>query len=464
MLDELGHRLDAAKRHDLLKRLEMKDTNTALAAEAELSLLSAISRVARLKVEPKLSGSSRRPDCFSPDLFPSGAALVEIRALSDDNFSGREAMNRTANIVAGFADRLRKGAGRQLYFEFLERSYWKKRFHRERCVAPDFELTDRIKEQLKRWVAAPDWPNPDRIRVTEGKTDVVIRWVSSTSPHFRVFCSMPPVAYDLEDNPIYKALKKKARQVKQPGAHALRCIFLVDVGCDLLRRLKPMGGMREVSGEAIIVHALKKLSIDIVCVFSPYRERQALFNYESTLNWRVTYFDQRSSVPPDECAKLAAVAARLPAPHFEGYQARDLHRQNGFDPQSGNQHLHTVVSTWPQMGKTSIKISTRLVHEYLAGRISPSQFASRAFHKEKNFFETELSRGNTVQAVRLERCGPDEDDDYLVFDLDFDWGAVPLTHRRVGGVPIGAIKSAVRRAYLRLLKPRRSGSRSTKLD
>ena len=80
---------------------------------------------------------------------------------------------------------------------------------------------------------------------------------------------MPPVAYDLRDNPIYKALKKKSRQVSGAGKDILRVVFLVDAGCELLRRLRPIGaasGM-EVTGEEVIWNAMQKLGLDIVCVF-----------------------------------------------------------------------------------------------------------------------------------------------------------------------------------------------------
>lgn len=83
-------------------------------------------------------------------------------------------MDRTANIIAAYADRLRKGAGKHLYFEFNERSYWTRRCHRERCVDPVFRLTPAVEKQLRDWITAAHWPAPAAIRIIEGKTDVVI--------------------------------------------------------------------------------------------------------------------------------------------------------------------------------------------------------------------------------------------------------------------------------------------------
>lgn len=292
MLSELSAELGLEKFRDLQKRLDHTNTKTALAAEAELAVLWAVSQVAQLTPEPVLPSSSHKPDAESRDLFSSGPAVIEVRALSDDSFSGKEAMDRTANIISGYADQIRKGAGKYLYFQFGERSYWASGFHRERSVDPSFQLDPEIKTILRHWIAAPDWPNPSAIRLTHGKTDVVISPNESPLRLYRTFCTMPAVAYDLEDNPIYKALKKKASQIKGAEAGTLRCAVLVDVGCSLLRRLQPIGA-QEIGGETIIRYSLRKLSIDLVIVLSPYRQRELGFAPRSRMLWYVHCFDTR---------------------------------------------------------------------------------------------------------------------------------------------------------------------------
>jgi len=306
----------------------------------------------------------------------------------------------------------------------MERRYWDKRFHRERCVDPEFHLSPDIKKELREWITADNWPTPDRIRISEDKTDVIVSWHKSTVPQFRVHCRMPPVAYDLEDNPVYKALKKKVSQVKEAGDRRLRCIFLVDAGCDLLRRLRPMG-VHEIGGGSIIQHALRKLSIDMVCVFSPYRKRQLVFAPESHLFWQVTFFDKREGMAESEYSNLQKLAAQLPHPRFEGYQARDLHRQGAFDPSKHGWYLGTHVTT-RGAGQMTIKVSARLVQEYMAGRMNAETFRQQAFGNERNYFEMELAHGHTIRDVRFESAGLDEDDDYVEFDLDFDWSVASL--------------------------------------
>lgn len=410
--------ISPSKVEDLSACLSHSDTKTALAAESELAVLWGVSRVAHLDIEPALS-SGRRPDAFSKDLFRSQGAVLEVRALSDDSFSGKEAMDRTANIVAGYADQLRKGAGKHLYFEFNERSYWTNRFHRERCVDPSFRISPSIEKQLKDWILAPEWPSPRAIRVIDDKTDVLVSWKQSTVRQFRTFCTMPSVAYDVEDNPIYKALKKKAKQIKAAPSGVLRCVFLVDAGCGLLRQLRPMGSGYEISGERIIRHSIAKLGIDLVIVLSPRRVRELHISFRSELKWNVCCFDRRYATLDDEYDRLKDLASLLPPPYFEGYQARDIHRQGGFTTGSRNSYLPTKVTT-RNGGTMTIKLSAGLLLEYLAAQIDAEQFRKLAFSSTSNLFSLERVRGRSILECRLESGGIDEDDDYIVFELDYD--------------------------------------------
>ena len=422
MLTELSILVPASKANDLIARLEHVDTDAALGAEAELSMLWAISQVAHLVVEPTLPDSNRVPDAWSDNLIGTASAAIEIAALSDDSFSGNNAMKRTANIISSYANSISKDAGRHLSFEFLERSYWDKRFYRERLVDPAFELSENTKRQLQTWIANRNKPTRQRIRIAEEKTDIVLTWHEAPLPRVRVFSKMPPVAYDLEDNPVFRTLKKKSRQLKGAGAETLRAVLMVDAGCNLLRTLRRGGMVMEISGEEIVRHALRKLSIDLVLVCSPFREPpQILSPNRSNLYWKVTCFDGRQDVPENDYQLLEKMAGVLPKPRFEGYQARAMHKDGQFEPQQRGWYSGTTITS--DKGVMTIKISSRLVQEYLAGRFDAATFQNYAFGGDENVFDRELSRGRTIQGIRFERGGVDRDDDFLVFDMDFDWGA-----------------------------------------
>ena len=146
--------------------------------------------------------------------------------------------------------------------------------------------------------------------------------------------------------------------------------------------------------------------------------------------WKVTLFEREPSAQRDaEYERLNRIALGLPQPQLEGYQARSWHRQGLFDPQGKGIYLGTTFTTKGGFNM-SISISSRMVLELLAGRITQEQFQNYACACD-NFFEQQLKAGCTIQTARLEKGGLDEDDDQLVFELEPDWGARPLRNPKL---------------------------------
>ena len=245
MLQELSQFVPDEKRRALAKCIDSKNSRIALSHETELAFLWALTRVVQAEIEPQFSETTRRPDALASTLFPSAPAVIEVRAISDDNFSGKEHMNRTAEKIIHFTNAIRRRSGTRLHFEFGETSYYRDgRYHRIRLVDPHFHVTPSMKNQLRDWITAPDWPNPDKIRIREGSTDVIVTCHERRIlPHNRTHCRMPAVAYDLEDNPVFKALKDKAKQFGKINRKILRCVVLFDTGSYLLWQLRPFGGV-----------------------------------------------------------------------------------------------------------------------------------------------------------------------------------------------------------------------------
>jgi hypothetical protein len=393
-----------------------------LSAELELGLLWSLKQVAEIEIAPVIPNSASRPDAFSANLFPRAPAYVEITALSDDTFSGQVAMTRTANIISQFSERLRKGSSKHLYFEFQEHRYYDNgRYHRVRGVSGNFQLAPPLEAALNDWLKASDWPSPPAIRLTDNQTDVVIRWKEKVHPLSRTFTSMPAVATHVEDNPIFKRLRKKERQLSGIPAGSLKCIFLGDAGCRMLRELKPLGPT-DVSGDQTIRHFLARSSVDIVCVFSPYRSLE-MFRGFSPPQWKVSLYE-RVQQSPGEYARINRLATCIPKPQLEGYQARSWHEQGNFNPQGRGIYLGCRMTT--QSSSLSISISARMVLELLAGRLTQEQFHNFLFGENQNQFDHELRLGMTIQAARIDKGGLDEDDDHLVFDFELDSGAAAL--------------------------------------
>jgi hypothetical protein len=425
MLQSILHYAGSGKTKEIFSRLENKDTKTALAAEIELALLWALSEVSTIEVEPLLE-SGRRPDVFSSDVYEGRNTFIEITAVSDDEFSGSIVMDRAANIISEYARQIRKDCAEYLFFTFGEEGGFKNgKYIRRRKITREFQLTEPLKEKLRAWLSAGDWPNPPSIRLTDDRIDVVVERKSYVTGRFRTHSSMPPLAYDIERNPVFKALKRKGEQLSKVSDHSLRWIFLGDAGCNLLRDLNPImkSAYGELSGNQIIHHYLSKSRIDMVCVFSATHSNYPTQQWHKKF-WQITIFDRRPEFDMQEYEKLERLARLLPRPHYAAYQARALHKQGVFDPQRRGNYLGSSFSTRGLGMPLTVKFSARLLQEFLAGRITKEQFQRQSF--DVDFFENCLKSGQTIQAARIESAGIDEDDDYIVLEMNHDWAAKPL--------------------------------------
>ncbi len=174
--------------------------------------------------------------------------------------------------------------------------------------------------------------------------------------------------------------------------------------------------------------AFKFNDVDFVCVFSPYRTYIPMGPVSwRTPQWRTTLFSQKATKDRgDEYERLNRIAAALPKARLEAYQARSWHQQGLFDPQGVGMYLGTMTSSKGGGLGMSISISSRMVLELLAGRISQKEFEEYAFGRNKNLFDLQMKFGNTIQEARLEKSGVDEDDDKIVFELELDPGATPF--------------------------------------
>ena len=68
----------------------------------------------------------------------------------------------------------------------------------------------------------------------------------------------------------------------------------------------------------------------------------------------------------------------------------------------------------------TIKVSAKRMHRLLAGKMTVEQFTDETF-EGKNEFASRLAQGLAIRSVTFESGGLDKDDDYLVFELDFDF-------------------------------------------
>jgi hypothetical protein len=116
MLDELGPFLVGGKRADLVRRLNSRRVDQSPPAEIELSILWSAMQFGEIEIEPSWSHTSRRPEVFIQELYPSRSAVIEVAAVSDGSMSGDELMRRCSIAIFDFCNTIKKGVGPHLYF------------------------------------------------------------------------------------------------------------------------------------------------------------------------------------------------------------------------------------------------------------------------------------------------------------------------------------------------------------
>lgn len=422
MLDDLRALLIEKKVSSLLGGLRDKKKEQLIATEMELGLLWGIRQVAKLQVDPPLPNSTRVPDAYSEDLFDE-PSYIEVTTISDGKLSGEQAMQRAAQRILEYANTCRKNIGRYLHFSFDERDYWEgSQYFREHHVAPDFELTDAMRSDLKTWIESPGFENSS-LKLQDQGTRVTIKSTDFAHPvGFNYFSSLPPLAYDLEENPLFTALEEKNTQLAAVPSSALKVIFVADGGSRLLRRLSDKDPQRQYkSGEEIIGHFLKKRDIELVCVFSTIDQQSCSFNRRN-LRWKVSYYCGRSG-RVRSFGKLEQLVHSLPPPRFEASQARSIQKQVGFAPTARGWYLGTTIGSGRE--KFTVKLSARLLQEFLAGRVTAERFHDDV--SGKNLFEKWLSEGYVIRDARFESAGIDEDDDHVILELRRDPAAADFT-------------------------------------
>jgi hypothetical protein len=422
MLDDLRPLITENKVSSLLGGLRDKKKEQMIATEMELGLLWGINQVAQLQVDPALPNSSRVPDAYSEDLFDE-PSYIEITTISDGKLSGEEAMQRAAQRILEYANTCRKNIGKYLHFSFDEKDHWEgSQYFREHRVAPDFELTDSMKSELKAWIDSVGFENSS-VKVQDEGTGVTVKSTDFAHPvGFNYFSSLPSLAYDLESNPLFTALEEKNAQLAAVPSSALKVIFVADRGSRLLRRLSEKDPQRQYkSGEEIIGHFLRQRDIDLVCVFSTIDKQSRSFNRRD-LRWKASYFCGRGG-HVHSFDKLERLVHVLPAPRFAACQARSIQKQAGFAPTARGWYLGATIG--PGREKITVRLSARLLQEYLAGRVTAERFDDEV--TGRNLFEKWLSEGYLIRDAHFESAGIDKDDDHVILELRRDPAAAEFS-------------------------------------
>jgi hypothetical protein len=428
MLNELGPWLVPSKAVDLLKRLEHSSPDQAIPAEFELALIWAVTKTAQLEIDRPMG--NRTPDIYSPDLVSSAPVAIDVRAISDALLSGQAFMRRAAKIINSACGRIIKGTSAHLHYAFQERGEYirdangKTRFDRRRKITECFQMEPRLRVSLAEWLRNDPAKQP--LRLTGKDIDVVISWREYVHPLLNTFSTMPSLAYDLRENPLYQALASKSRQLGDVPGGVHRGVFLGDAGCQLFNNIDREDRVNHTfSGKQVIEAFLADESaIDFVAVFSVKRANEGSWDpSRSPRVWYLYLFEQKKSPEKLDLDRLLRLRDLLPPPYLSGYEARSWHEQGMFSPQARGHYLPTSMSIGRQ--SMTVRISARALQELMAGRLTAEEFQNWTAGRP-NPFERQLALGWTISGVAFEPTNADADDDYLTFTFKNDPAATAL--------------------------------------
>jgi hypothetical protein len=263
---------------------------------------------------------------------------------------------------------------------------------------------------LRRIRDQPDAPQEHRRQTPE--MDVVV----SYRPGNRLSSGGYPTygaPVSLMRNPLYHALVRKARQIRDAGVTGPTVIFACDGGAYSVQH-RFGGSPSTYDRRAIVRHFFTKRSISAVCLITVERTSSptSLVAFSGPPALRVECLIHPSAADiggwvPGLMQQLAAV---LPPPVDEAVNA--IHWL-----ESGHTHDGRPFYGGCEVSE-SVKVPTRAVQELLAGRLESSKFLQDHHFlgpdSIPNPFERALAAGQTISSVTVERS-EHRDDDWVTF-------------------------------------------------
>lgn len=396
----------------------------SLDAEWEVAVIYALSRIGAVEHEVAGPGRARLDICFSRSVGGEPWFVGDVVCVSDKSIEARNPVQPLRDSLAHAAKRARLKP--QHFGLWINGGPWRERDdYRMKAYVPRGTQQERASDYLRAFaLLAATTPGEGRSgRVKFDDVDFGV----SYSPRADGISSggVPldtPISAKL--NPLFSALKRKARQLKQAALPGLKGIIVADGGSRTFGYIaRPeTTWLTKTLTEFFRVHS----SVDFVVILrvdgEPAPDR--LFNFDSPDG--PLFVDPilftKESMPDEQVADLLSLwcgaVASLPTPVMDPRNALNFCHTHRDQSLRALNHLGGWVVT-----KNSIKVSAVEVLRLLAGDTTPEDFRERnrlyVDRNEKtasNPFARALKEGRTISAVNVERA-EDFDDDWLTFEL-----------------------------------------------
>lgn len=428
MLDDLSYVLDVSKRQDLVKRLNNKDPEQTLGAEAEL-LVAWSFREFDLEIEPCWWLPPKCPDLYVEGLIEGTPLAIEVTAFADVGISGEDVMDHCAQALKEVANEEKNGIGEYLYFHFSETSENSSGGNKRGIAAAKPYLPSAsTRTQISTWIKS----NPSfgqRLKIEDLGVIVDIEKKEHRQIRYHNYhVSRPPRVYSDIQNPLYRRLTEKSSQLRDAPEGVLRIIIIVEAGsrflADVINKDRRRG-IESYSTANMIINRFvkeKKDTIDAVIILVPVTRFFPRSNRENV--WETRYFFGTDHISEVLSSAIQLCPSGLPQPKFDGFNARSLTRQKAVNYNSRGWYLPPRF--YMKNDQVTYRMPARAFLDFLGKKITEEQFRRFvAAEIEGPSIGHLLDQGFVIQRINFESGGIDEDDDYLVFDLSASVTASP---------------------------------------
>ena len=209
----------------------------------------------------------------------------------------------------------------------------------------------------------------------------------------------------VNDNPVFNALKLKARQLKKSGYAGPKGIMICDGGCRMLTSWPDWStySLTQVVAEFFRQH--KSVDFVAIIVIKP-GNHWGRNEHAYDPKWFVPKRSRLSA--PDLGRLITEVVSRLPPVQLmpeNAVRVMKWKKSGRYGPQGG----------W-SMGGNTIRISARDLLALMAGQLDQERFVKHYDTGGGNFFDRCLKRGQLITSASVERVS-DADDDWIVFEI-----------------------------------------------